>query len=171
MGIYTLFPGGTGPDNTGTGNNSAALTYEVSTGTQTTNTPKATQLKLLFDAATDSHWMFSLIIPSTYVSGGTLRGKFKMASATSGNIIMKASQITVSDTAQDNASVFPAPASSGAVAVPGTAGAIAQFTITLPTTNFSPNRKCVIFIGRDADDAGDTATGNLELTNLNFEYV
>src|SRR3972149_8831079 len=102
-GTLNLFPGGIAPDGSGTGNNTAALSYEVSTGTQTTNTPKATQLKLLFDGTTDEHWLFGFLIPGDYLSGGTLRGVVKFTSATSGNAIMKAGQVTtVNDSTDDD---------------------------------------------------------------------
>ena len=83
-GFIALFPGGIAPDGSGSGNNTAALSYEVSAAVQTTNTPKATQLKLLFDGATDEHWLFSFLLPGNYASGGTLRGKVKFTSAITG---------------------------------------------------------------------------------------
>lgn len=170
-GYINLFPGGVAPDGSGTGNNTAALSYEISGGTQATNSPKVTQMKLLFDATTDEHWLFSLLLPGDYASGGTLRGEFKMTSATTGNIQMKASQVTTADAASDTNKIFETVTTTGAVAVPGTAGIIKEFTITLTTTGMAANEKCVLFIGRDPDDANDTATGDLELIALNLEYT
>jgi len=171
-GYINLFPGGVAPDGSGTGNNTAALSYEVSTGTQTSNTPKATQLKLLFDAATDEHWLFSFMLPGDYASGGTLRLKAKMTSATTGNVVMKAGQVTdIDSSTADGSKVFAAGDVSAATAVPATAGQTFEITITLTTTDMAANRHCVIFIGRDADNVNDTATGDLELLSANFEYV
>jgi len=171
-GYINLFPGGVATDGSGTINNAAALSYEVSAAAQTTNTPKATQMKLLFDAATDEHWTFSFMIPGDYSSNGTLRGKVKFTSATTGNAIMKGGQVSsVDSSTDDDALVFVAGDVSSAVAAPGTQGQTIGFTITLTSTNMSANRKIVVFIGRDADNASDTATGDLELLALNFEYT
>ena len=171
-GTVILFPGGIGADGTGSGNNSAALSYRVSTGTQTANTPKAAFVELLLDPTTDEHWLYSFMMPFNYASGGTLRGTIKSA-ATSGNVIMKAGQVSiiVSSTAT-NAAVYAAADLSSAIAIAGTAGQEVQFTITLTMTNAAAGRHILIFGGRDADNASDTVNANdVELTTLNFEYT
>lgn len=169
-GYYTLFPGGIAPDGSGSGNNTAALSYEVSGATQTTLTPKTSQLKLLFDASTDEHWMFSFLTPGDYASGGTLRGILKMTSATTGTTGMKGGQVTTVDAStDDDALAFAAADLSASITVPGTQGQTVPFTVALTTTNMAANRKCVMFIGRHA--AGDSATGDAELLGLNFEYT
>lgn len=171
-GFLNLFPGGLAPDGSGTGNNTAALSYEVSGAAQTANTPKVTQLKLLFDGATDEHWLFSLLLPGDYASGGTLRGKVKFTSAVTGNAIMKASQkATIDSSTDDDALAFVAAVLSAAIAAPATQGQVVEFTVALTTTDMAANRKCVIFIGRDPDNASDTITTDLELLALNFEYT
>lgn len=164
-----LFPGGTAPDGSGTGNNTAALSYVVSTGAQTTNTPKATFLELLFDAATDEHWMFSFQMPGDYASGGTLRGKIKSATVSAGNAIMKAGISPSTGAVNDD--LFNAGDLSSAVALPATAEQEVEFTIALTVTSVVANGRVVVFVGRDADNASDTATGDVKLTSLNFEYT
>lgn len=171
-GFVQLFPGGVGSDNTGSGNNSAALSLDVSTGTQTTNTPKATALKLLFDATTDEHWTFSIQTPGDYASGGTLRGHVKFTSATTGNAIMKGGQVSTTDgSTDDDAVVFAAANVSASIAAPATQGQTVQFTISLTTTNMGAEKLMRLFIGRDPDNASDTATGDVELMDLMLEYV
>jgi hypothetical protein len=171
-GYIQLFPGGTGTDGTGSGNNTAALSVEVSAATQTTNTPKVTQQKLLFDGATDEHWTFQIQIPGDYASGGTLRGVVKFTSATSGTARMKAGQVTtVNSSTDDDALVYVAADLSGDITAPGTQGQSVQFTIALTTTNMAANRKCCLFIGRDPDHANDTITTDLELVSLMLEYT
>jgi len=167
-----LFPGGVAPDGSGTGNNTAALSYEVSGAAQTTNTPKVSQLKLLFDGATDEHWMFSFVLPGNWVSGGTLRGIVKFTSATTGNAIMKAGQVsTVDSSTDDDALTFAAADVSASIAAPATQGQTVTFTIALTTTNMAANRKIVVFVGRDPDNASDTITTDLELLVLQCEYA
>ena len=171
-GFIALFPGGIAPDGSGSGNNTAALSYEVSAAVQTTNTPKATQLKLLFDGATDEHWLFSFLLPGNYASGGTLRGKVKFTSAITGTAIMKGGQVsTVDSSTDDDALTFAAADLSASISAPGTQGQTVEFTVTLTATNMAVNRKVVLFIGRDPDNASDTITTDLELMNLTFEYV
>ena len=172
VGYLNLFPGGLAPDGSGTVNNTAALSYEVSGAGQTSNTPKATQLKLLFDGTTDEHWLFSFLLPGNYASGGTLRGTVKFTTATSGTAVMKAGQVTSIDSStDDDALAFVAADESSAISAPGTQGQTIGFTIVLTATNMAANRKIVVFIGRDPDNASDDIATDLELLGLNFEYT
>lgn len=172
-GFISLFPGGTAPDGSGAGNNTAALSYEVSAGVQATNTPKAMQLKLLFDAATDEHWMFAFLLPGDYASGGTLRGAFKMTSAQAAgaDVQWKGSQVTTADAATDVNKIFETAVTALVSVASDAAGLLRNFIIALTTTGMAANRKCVVFIGRDADAVADDAAGDAELVVLTLEYV
>lgn len=167
-----LFPGGCAPDGTA-GNATAAYSYETSTGTPPTNAPKVFQVKLLFDAATDEHWESQFLMPGDYASGGSLRGVFKMTSATSGNVKWKGAQCsTVDASTADSAKVYDTVVTAANVAAPGTLGQTASFTMDLTMTSAAANRNCCVFIGRDADDGtNDTATGDAELLSLEFYYT
>jgi hypothetical protein len=172
-GYLQLFPGGTGPDASAS-SATAAMSYDASTTVGSGNVPKVGSIKLLFDATADEHWFFSLFLPGDYASGGTLRGKFKMTSATTGNVVWKGSQgSTIDSSTDDDALTLVTPTGSGQVSVPATQGQVKEFTITLTTTNMAANRRCVLMIGRDADStlATDDATGDAELLNLLFEYT
>lgn len=170
MASVKLFPGGYAPDNTGTNNAAGTVTDEISPAVQTAGTPKVTQLKLLLSSGTQEHWMFQLQLPPTYTSGGTLRGKFKMASAITGNIEVISGQASTTDlSSNDNSLVFTALDATGAIAVPGTLGQIKEFTLALTTTGMAANRKCIIFVGRRITVSGN-ATGNMELLSLNLEF-
>lgn len=169
-GYLILFPGGFAPDGSGSGNNTAALSYEVSTGTQTTNTPKVSRLKLLFDPTTDEHWEFQFKMPGNYASGGTLRGQIGVNAVSPGNVIMKAGISESSGNRTDD--LFLAADVSSAIAMPATANQGTEFTITLTMTSIAANDEVVVFGGRDADNASDTVNSNdAELTSLNFEYT
>ncbi len=172
-GIMQLFPGGIGPDGT-TDNVSAALTFETS-GTAATSgdRPAAAFLKLLFDGvSTNEYWLFSILIPGDYSSGGTIRLTYKMTSATTGDVKWIASQGTSVDGSTDHDALALVAAASVTSTVPGTQGQTKTETITLTTTNMAANRACTISIGRDASDTGtDTAAGDAELLNAVFEYV
>lgn len=169
-GYIFLFPGGFAPDGSGSGNNTAALSYEVSTGTQTTNTPKVSRLKLLFDPTTDEHWIFQFKMPGDYASGGTLRGQLGVNAVSPGNVIMKAGISESSGNRTDD--LFLAADVSSAIAMPGTAQQGTEFTVALTMTSIVANDEVVIFVGRDADNASDTVNSNdVELTSLTFEYT
>jgi hypothetical protein len=129
-------------------------------------------LALAFDATTDEHWMFGFLMPGDYLSGGTLRGCGNFASATSGNAYMKAGQVTATaGSVSDFTAIFAAADLSAAVPAPGTAGLTVVFTITLTTTAMAANQPFRLFIGRDADNGSDTATGDFQLTDLTLEYT
>ena len=165
-----LFPGGFAPDGSGTGNNTAALSYEVSTGTQTTNTPKVSRMKLLLDPTTDEHWMFQFKMPGDYSSGGTLRGQIGVGAVSPGDVIMKAGISESTGNRTDD--VFLAGDVSSAIAMPATANQGTEFTIPLTVTSIAANDEIVVFIGRDADNASDTVNADdVELTSLNLEYT
>lgn len=165
-----LFPGGHATDGSGTGNDAAALSQEVSTGTQTTNTPKVTRFKLLFDPTTDEHWQFQFKMPGDYSSGGTLRGQIGVNAVSPGNVIMKAGISESSGNRTDD--LFLAADVSGAIAMPGTANQGTEFTIALTMTSIVANDEVVLFIGRDADNASDTVNSDdVDLTSLTFEYT
>lgn len=171
-GTVILFPGGWATDGT-TNNNTAAFTYLISTGTPPSNGPNVFEPALAFDAATDEHWEFAFLMPGDYASGGTFRGVFRMASATSGNVKWKGGQVSTQDgSTADAAKAFAAADVAANAAAPGTLGQTASFTIALTMTTAAANRLFVGFIGRDADDAtNDTAAGDAYLLALNFEYV
>jgi len=170
-GIVNVFPGGVGPDNA-TASQSAALSYDASATAGSGNVPKSYAMKLLFDATTDEHWMFNLLLPADYASGGTLRGVAKFTSAVANAAIMKAGQVTTVDgSTDDDATSYAATDLSSSVTAPGTQGQTVSFTIALTTTNMAANRLCRLYIGREPDNASDTATGDLELLSLNLEYT
>lgn len=169
-GRIIIFPGGFAPDGSGAGNNTAALSYEVSTGTQTVNTPKVTRHKLLFDFATDEHWMFQFKMPGDYVSGGTLRGQIGVNAVSPGNVIMKGGASESTGNRTDD--VFLAADVSAAIAMPATANQGTEFTIGLTMTSIAANDEVILFVGRDANNASDTVNANdVELTSLNLEYT
>lgn len=161
-------PGGIAPDGSGTGNNPATPELVTSSGTQTTNTPKLHFVRLNFDQSTDEHWLWQFILPGDYSSGGELLLKWG-AAVTSGNVVWKAG---VEANASDwDAAVFNAADVASASAVPATLGAITGDVITLTMTGATANEPIVIFMGRDADNASDTAAGDAWLLAVNFRYT
>jgi hypothetical protein len=152
----------------GTGNAAAASTLLESTATATTNTPKVAQRAYAFDAATDEHILFAFILPTIFSSGGVVRLKFRMASATAGNVVLKSAISGVDDGVDDDTTaIFPAP-TTATVAVPGVLGQVAEASLSVGY--YDQLMKHVLFIGRDADNGSDTATGDLLLLAAQYEF-
>lgn len=165
--------GATLPDASGSGNNPPAISREISSGSQTTNSPKASQTIASFDAATDEHLMWTLIIPSNYSSGGTLRFQGKAANATSGAAYLKGSIAVSTDSSTDDDAIVFNTVTGSSWSAPGTQGQTLVGSIALTTTNMAANRKATIFFGRDADGTlgTDDMSNDFILLALHLEYV
>jgi hypothetical protein len=151
------------------------VTQLISSGT-VTNGPKPHELALVFGDGTvgDTHWTTSFMLPADYASGGTIRGVYRMATATSGTVVWKGSQRSlVNASTDDGAAAFATVTGTSALTVDATAAHSQEFSFALTTTSMAANRHCTVFIGRDADDtlATDNATGNAYLLSANLEYV
>lgn len=164
-------PGGSAPDASGSGNAPATLERVVSTGVQTTNTPKVAYSQLLFDQSTDEHWLWQFRVPLNYASGGTVRLTWG-SKVTTGNVVWKAGIVAADPSVDDmDAAVFVAADLAAASAVPGTVGQVKEDTITLTVTDVSAGDLVVVFVGRDADNASDTAAGDATLQAVEFTYT
>lgn len=166
--------GGVAPDGSGSGNNPATPEKKVSSGSQTSNTPKVTYVQLLFDASTDEHWMWQFPLPGDYASGGTIRLTFG-SKGTTNNVVWKAGIVAAEPGSTDmTAAVFVAADVSAATAVPGTVGQVTETTITLTTTGLDTSGgsdMVVLFVGRDADNGSDNSASDAVLVGVVFEYT
>lgn len=169
---FTMFiEQATMPDGTGTTNYPPEITRDVSTGSPPTNAPKVVRTVAKFDPGTDEHLLWFFLLPPDYVSGGTVRLKWKAAAAGAGNVIWKGSAVAITDgVTQDNTIIFNTVALAAASAAPGTAGFTKEATIALPTTGFAASRMIAVMLGRDADNAGDTLAVDAVLMRARFEY-
>lgn len=128
----------------------------------------------LFDATTVEQMMWSLRMPQDYASGATMKAQFRMASATSGNVVLEgrvAAYTPTTDTASIASKAFAAANTSATTAVPGTAGAIKEISITLTNADSLAAGDFVVFyLARDTG-ANDTATGDLAVQAVSIEYT
>lgn len=169
---YLVLPltGAIVPDGSGSGNNPATPAIEVSGGGQTTNSPKRTRFCWDFTSAEQHIEWSDLALPSDYGSGGKLHLWWKMVTASSGNVNLKASDSVIVDAStDDDAAVYATVVTSGAVAVPGTQGQTKRTELTLTMTNASPNRTFGVMVG--SEGTSWTATGSLRLLAVLFEYT
>jgi hypothetical protein len=159
------------PDGTGTINTPATPELVVSSGTQTTNTPKLTYGTWLFDQSTDEHVICRGRLPSNWSSGATLKILYT-AKATSGDVIWKAGIAPLTASADDlDAAVFLAADLGTANTVPATQGHFKEVSITLTTTGLAAGDFVVLFIGRDADNGSDTLAADAVLVDFELIYT
>lgn len=122
---------------------------------------------LAYDAGTDESANWTIVANSGLTTPLTAVINFMMASATTGNVIIDVSleAVTAGDTLDlDSATSFDAVNASAATAVPGTAGFLGQISITLTNADgIAPGDYVRYRVTRDADNAGDTAAGDLYL--------
>lgn len=123
---------------------------------------------LAYDASTQETAYWTLVAPQGLTGALSCVITYMMASATSGNIEFEVAVEAITDadaTDLDATTSFDTVNSSGATAVPGTAGYIDQVSVTLTNADSIAAGDLVrISISRDADDAtNDTATGDLYL--------
>lgn len=139
------------------------------------NNTGVTMIRWNFDAATPEYIHFQFVMPGDYASALVVRAKFGMASATTGNIVVEAllMAVTPGDSAAIDTGSLATTNTSGAVAVPGTAGYMKDATVTMTNADsVAAGDWCSLKFGRDADDGtNDTATGDLELYGLTLEYT
>lgn len=130
--------------------------------------------RCLFDDSTDEimHWTFRL--PENFSSSLVLKTQYSMASATSGNVIIAAEVMAVTDgdaQAVDSDS-YDTVNTSSATAVPGTAGHMDEISLALTNADSAAAGDWfALRVRRDADNASDTASGDLELIALSLEYT
>jgi hypothetical protein len=130
---------------------------------------------LAYNDSTDETAYFHFIAPQNLT--GTLVAviTFRMASATADEVIFNAAieAISAGDSLDtDAASSFDTDNASAATTVPGTAGFLGQISITLTNKDsIAPGDSCRLRIVRDADNAGDDATGDAEILNVELRHA
>lgn len=136
--------------------------------------PAIYMLELWFDAAAEEWASWSLRMPSNYASTPILKIQYKMASATTGDVVWAGSLAAVSDgdSVDVDAKAF-ATAQTATVTVPGTAGFIDEASISLTTAadSVAANDLVVVRIARQGAAGGDTATGDAEFVGAALIYT
>jgi hypothetical protein len=144
-----------------------------------TNFPQLTLVNrrpvLAFDAATDETCYWTCKIPQGFTGTMSAVVQYMMASATSGKVDFEGSLEAVTDgdsTDLDAGDSFDTANTITAPTVPGTAGFIDEFTITMTTQDSAAAGDYARFrLVRDADDAtNDTATGDCYVLNVELRY-
>jgi hypothetical protein len=154
----------------GSGNAAPGAIFLESSAGVGTNKPTFAQDAWAFDAAVDEHLLWAFLMPISIVGGGSIRLKYRMASAISGGVVWKAAIKGTNDGADDDSALaFPSPVTVVS-AVPTTLGWVAEAII--PGVGYgTAGMKHILFIGRDADNGSDTAAGDAYLLAANYEYT
>jgi len=132
------------------------------------NGTNAVTSMLLCDASTDESVTFPTLLKP--YNGGILTATiyFSMASATSGNVVTDVSLmcVTPGDSADIDTESF-SPTNTSTTSVPGTAGHVKTATTTITHTDSCAEGDIMIVkFNRDANNAVDTATGDLEVRKI-----
>ena len=132
-------------------------------------------LQLAFDAGSDEFCMWSFRMPADYASGPVLKVQFKMVSATTGNVVIlcRVAAVTPGDATDVDAKTFASANTSAATAVPSTtAGKLGEISLTLANNDsLAANDFAMVRLARLGSDAGDTATGDMEVVAVTLEYT
>ena len=131
-------------------------------------------LQALFDASTEEMLFWSFRMPANYSSAPVLKLLWKMASATSGNVVMEAHlmAVTPGDSQDVDADGFATVNTSSATSVPGTAGHLKEISLTLSNADsVAAGDLVVLRVARDAGSGSDTASGDLERVAAALEYT
>jgi hypothetical protein len=130
-------------------------------------------LQAAFDASTKEQMMWAFRMPADYVSSLAFRVLFKMASATSGNVVVEGriAAVTDDDAVDVDAKGFGA-ANSLTISAPGTAGHIQLASLNLTNNDsVAAGDWVVAYLARDAANASDTATGDMEVIGCALQYT
>ena len=169
IGTIILTPGSaTLPDGT-TGNLAPGMSVTKSSATA----PGVYTLKLLYDAASEEWALWQLRMPDDYASTPVAKLQWLAASATSGAVVwdVRISATTPADSTDVDAQDF-ASANTATTAVPGTAGYLAETTVTLTNADsLAAGDFVVLRVARAATDGSDTAAGDVELLAVAISYT
>ena len=148
----------------------AAPQYSRRKGTETA--PVKHYVTADFDAAADEHIVYNFQLPTNYASGGTVRLHW-MANATTGNVVWgsRVGAITPDD-ADTPVEHAQAAATTTTTAVNATeARRLTESTISPSTDSAVAGDEIFLIVYRDADNASDTCSVDVELLSVSFDYT
>jgi hypothetical protein len=130
-------------------------------------------LQLAFDASSEEWCCWSFRMPDDYASTPVAKIQWKAASATSGAVVwdVRISATTPGDSQDVDAQDF-ASANTSTTTAPGTAGYLAETSVTLSSEDaLAAGDLVVVRVARAAADGADTATGDAELVAVSISYT
>lgn len=132
----------------------------------------ADRIYWLFDDGTDELLVWTFRMPENYSSSPVAKIQYSMASATTNEVVLAVEIMAVSDGEDVDTDSFDTANASSATTVPGTAGLVDEISITLTNADsVAAGDYVAVRISRDANNAGDDATGDLEMWAASIEYT
>lgn len=131
-------------------------------------------LQAAFDASTKEQLMWLFRLPNDYSAAPVFETQFKMAVATTGDVVTEVRLAAVSDgdTTDVEAKTFGTANTSAATTVPGTVGYMTEISLALANDNGVAGGDFVIlYLARDAANAADTATGDMDVLGCALTYT
>ncbi len=159
----------TPPDGT-----SGNIAPAIQQGKSSASSPTPHHLEAAFDAAVEEQLQWSFRMPQDYASAPVLKVQYKMASATTLEVIIASRIAAVSDgDSQDvDANAFGTVNTSSAITVPGTVGHLDEISLALSNADsLAAGDFIILLLARDADASGDDATGDMEVVAVSLEYT
>ena len=130
------------------------------------------QWHLVFDAATDEICYWSFRCPENYASGFILKVRYKMDTATTLEVIIRCAIRATADGEDPASSGFDTDNTSAATTVPGTAEQEDEISLTLTNADsVAAGESMTVRLARDANNAGDDATGDMKVLGVTLEYT
>lgn len=129
--------------------------------------------QLNFDAGQTEQVTWQLVMPANYASAPVLKVQYKMASATSGDIVLdsRIAAVTPGDSTDVDAKAFGS-ANTATQTVAGTAGYLKEVSITLTNADsLAAGDLIFVYLARTGAAAGDTATGDCEVVGVSLSYT
>jgi hypothetical protein len=168
-GTIILTPGAATLPDGATGNLPPGLAVTKSSATA----PGVYTLKALYDAAQEEWLVWQLRMPDDYAATPVVKLQWLAASATTGAVVwdVRISATTPGDTTDVDAKGFAA-ANTATTTVPGTAGYLAETSITVTNADsLAAGDFIAVRVARAATDSADTATGDVELLTVSLTYT
>lgn len=130
------------------------------------------QWALIFDDTTDEICYWSFRMPQDYASAPVLKCRYKMDSATTAEVIIRGAIRATADGEDPASSGFDTDNTSSAITVPGTAELEDEISLALTSADsIAAGESCAVRFARDANNAGDDASGDMKVVGLSLEYT
>lgn len=121
-----------------------------------------------FDAAADEDVVYSFTVPPGYISGGSFRLRYVMASAISGSVVVSVDALSVVET-EDFDAAGAAATVTDAVQT-GASDDLGVVDVT-PVVAYAAGRRVRLIVGREGADGADDAAGDMWLVGVEFRYT
>lgn len=145
-------------------------------GMDATNPPgllfENNQWHLVFDDTTDEICYWSFRCPENFASDFVLKVRYKMDTATTLEVIMRCAIRATADGQDPSVETFDTENTSAATTVPGTAEFVDEISLALTNDDaVAAGESMTVRLARDANNAGDDATGDMKVLGVALEYT